>query len=186
VQTFTLRPVYVVVFVGHERRRIVHFNVTRHPNAAWIWRQLLEATPYGQQPRFLIRDRDRSHGGDFVPKAARIGIETVLTPVRAPNANAIAERVIGTLRRECLDHVIVVDLGGAQSFAAGRRSASDQHATVVEARRRVEPARRGRVARRREYPRRRVVQQPPSATSGASCRSPPTTRARPSARRVAL
>ena len=108
VQTLTLRTVYVVVFVAHERRRIVHFNVTRHPNAAWIWRQLIEATPYGQRPRFLIRDRDRSYGRDFIPKAARIGIETVLTPVRAPNANAIAERVIGTLRRECLDHVIVL------------------------------------------------------------------------------
>ena len=63
----------------------------------------------GSQPRFLIRDRDRSYGADFIPKAARIGIETVLTPVRAPNANAIAERVIGTLRRECLDHFIVVN-----------------------------------------------------------------------------
>ncbi len=107
VQTLPLRTVYVLVFVAHERRRIVHFNVTRHPNAAWIWRQLIEATPYGGQPRFLIRDRDRSYGRDFIPKAARIGIETVLTPVRAPNANAIAERVIGTLRRECLDHIIV-------------------------------------------------------------------------------
>jgi transposase InsO family protein len=103
VQTLTLRTVYVLVFVAHERRRIVHFNVTRHPNAAWIWQQLVEATPYGQQPRLLIRDWDRSYGRDFIPKAARIGIETVLTPVRAPNANAIAERVIGTPRRECLD-----------------------------------------------------------------------------------
>ncbi len=107
MQTLTLRTVYVVVFVAHERRRIVHLHVTRRPNAAWIWRQLIEATPCGQQPRFLIRDRDRSYGRNFIPKAARIGIETVLTPVRAPNANAIAERVIGTLRRECLDHVIV-------------------------------------------------------------------------------
>lgn len=70
-------------------------------------RQLIEATPYGQRPRSLIRDRGRSYGKDFIPKAARIGIETVLTPVRAPNADSIAERVIGTLRGECLDHVIV-------------------------------------------------------------------------------
>ncbi len=107
VQTIAMRTLYVVVFISHGRRRIVHVNVTRHPTAAWLWRQLVEATPYGQQPRFLIRDRDRSYGADFIPKAARIGIETVLTPVRAPNTNAIAERVIGTLRRECLDHVIV-------------------------------------------------------------------------------
>ena len=102
-----MRTLYVVVFISHGRRRIVHVNVTRHPTAAWLWRQLLEATPWGAQPRFLIRDRDRSYGADFIPKSARIGIETVLTPVGAPNANAIAERVIGTLRRECFDHVIV-------------------------------------------------------------------------------
>ena len=66
-------------------------------------------TARGEQPGFLIRDRDRSYGGDFIARARRIGIETILTPVRAPNANAIAERVIGTLRRECLDHVIAVN-----------------------------------------------------------------------------
>ena len=79
------------------------------PIAPWIWRQMIEATARGQQPGFLTRDRDRSYGGDFIARARRIGIETILTPVRAPNANAIAERVIGTLRRECLDHVIAVN-----------------------------------------------------------------------------
>jgi putative transposase len=106
VQTLTFRTLYVFVVIDHERRRIRHWNVTEHPTSAWIWRQLIEATPWGEQPRFLIRDRDRSYGGAFVAHARRIGIETVLTPVRAPNANAVAERVIGTLRRECLDHVI--------------------------------------------------------------------------------
>ena len=108
VQTLTLRTLYVIVFIAHDRRRIVHVNVTRHPTAEWVWRQLLEATPWGAQPRHLIRDRDRCYGADFVAKASRIGIHTVITPVRAPNANAIAERVIGTLRRECLDHMIVL------------------------------------------------------------------------------
>ena len=70
---------------------------------------MIEATAWGEQPGFLIRDRDRSYGGDFIARARRIGIETILTPVRAPNANAIVERVIGTLRRECLDHVIAVN-----------------------------------------------------------------------------
>ena len=74
-----------------------------------VWRQLIEATPWGLQPRHLIRDRDRCYGSDFVARASRIGIHTILTPVRAPNANAVAERVIGTLRRECLDHMIVVN-----------------------------------------------------------------------------
>jgi len=67
------------------------------------------ATPWGVQPRYLIRDHDRSYGKDFTQHAARIGITTVVTPLRASNANAVAERVIGTLRRECLDHMIVLN-----------------------------------------------------------------------------
>jgi transposase InsO family protein len=109
VQTLTFRTVYVLVFIAHGRRRIVHVNVTEHPTAQWIWRQLIEATPWGGQPRYLIRDHDRSYGKDFIQRAARIGIATIVTPVHAPNANAIAERVIGTLRRDCLDHIIVLN-----------------------------------------------------------------------------
>jgi putative transposase len=71
-----------------------------------VWRQLVEATPWGRRPKHLLRDRDAVYGGDFRARAEARGIETVLTPVRAPRANAVAERVIGTLRRECLDHVI--------------------------------------------------------------------------------
>ncbi len=87
----------------------MHVNVTGHPTADWVWRQLINATPWGRGPRYLIRDRDRSYGGDFVPRARRIGIKTVLTPIATPQANGIAERLVGTLRRECLDHVIVVN-----------------------------------------------------------------------------
>ena len=102
VHTLTFKTLYVFFFITHARR-IVHFNVTAHQTAPWVWRQLLEATPWGQQPRYLIRDRDRSYGGAFIYKAPAIGIKTVLTAVRPPKANAIAERVVGTLRRECLD-----------------------------------------------------------------------------------
>ncbi len=109
VQTLSFRTLYVFFFIAHERRRVVHFDVTAHPTARWVWRQLLEATPWGEGPRYLVRDRDRAYGGDFILRARAIGIETVLTPVRAPQANAIAERVIGTFRRECLDHLIVVN-----------------------------------------------------------------------------
>ena len=108
VQTLTFKTLYVF-FITHARRRIVHFNVTAHPTAPWVWRQLLEATPWGQQPRYLIGDRDRSYDGAFIGKARAIGIKTVLTAVRPPQANAIAERVVGTLRRECLDHLIIVN-----------------------------------------------------------------------------
>jgi transposase InsO family protein len=109
VQTLTFRTLYVFVLLSHDRRRIVHWNVTAHPTAPWVWRQILQATPWGTSPRFLIRDRDRSYGADFVARAAGIGIEAVLTPIHAPQANALAERVIGTIRRECLDHLIAVN-----------------------------------------------------------------------------
>ena len=108
VQTLTFRTLYVFVLLGHQRRLIVHWNVTAHPTAPWVWRQMIEATPWGSGPRFLIGDRDRSYGGGFARRARTIGVEPVLTPIHAPQANALAERVIGTIRRECLDHLIVL------------------------------------------------------------------------------
>ena len=77
MQTLTFKTLSVFFFITHARRRIVHFNVTAHPTAPWVWRQLLEAMPWGQQPRYLIRDRDRSYGGAFIYKARAIGIKTV-------------------------------------------------------------------------------------------------------------
>jgi transposase InsO family protein len=109
VQTLAFRTLYVLVFVGHARRELVHLNVTASPTAAWVWRQLVAATPWGRTPRYLIRDRDAVYGRDFVPRAARLGVETVLTPARAPRANAVAERLVGTLRRECLDRLVIVN-----------------------------------------------------------------------------
>jgi transposase InsO family protein len=98
-----------MVFIAHGRRELVHVNVTANPTAAWVWRQIVEATPWGHKPRHLLRDRDAVYGRDFRQRAQRIGIDAIATPIHAPKGNAIAERVIGTLRRECLDHLIVVD-----------------------------------------------------------------------------
>ncbi len=109
VQTVTFQTLYVLVFIAHSRRELVHVNVTANPTAAWVWRQLIEATPWGQKPRHLLRDRDAVYGRDFRARAERIGIDAIATPIRAPQANAVAERVLGTLRRECLDHVIVLN-----------------------------------------------------------------------------
>ena len=109
VQTLTFRTLYVLFFISHGRREHVHFQVTAHPTAAWVWRQLIEAAPWGRHPESLVRDRDRVYGGDFVPRAARLGFDTVLSPFRAPKANAIAERVVRTLRTECLDHVLILN-----------------------------------------------------------------------------
>ena len=110
VQTVTFRTLYGFFIIAHERRPLLHLNVTVHPSARWIWRQLTDATPGGSGPRFVIRDRDRADGRAFVERAKRIGIQSILTPIAALQANAIAERVVGTLRRECLDHLIVVNV----------------------------------------------------------------------------
>jgi transposase InsO family protein len=118
VQTLTFRTLYVLLVVDHGRRELVHLNVTAHPTAAWVWRQLIEATPWGRSPRYLLRDRDAVYGRDFAARAWGLGVETLLTPFRAPRANAIAERVIGTLRRECLDHLIVLTEAHLRSVLA--------------------------------------------------------------------
>jgi len=89
-------------------RRVVHVGVTRHPTDAWVAQQLREATPFGLAPRFLIRDNDAKFGAQFARVAAGSRIEVLRTPVRAPRANAICERFLGSVRRECLDHLLVL------------------------------------------------------------------------------
>jgi transposase InsO family protein len=109
VPMLTFRTLYVVFFITHDRRELVHFRVTAHPTAAWVWRQLIEATAWGRRPRYVLRDRDAVYGRDFATRAHGVGIETLLTPIRSPKANAVAERVIRTLRTECLDHLLVLN-----------------------------------------------------------------------------
>jgi transposase InsO family protein len=109
VPTLTFRTLFVLLFITHGRREVVHVNATAHPTADWVWQQLREATPWGHQPKRLLRDRDSVYGGDFVRRAEHLGIQTLLTPFRAPKANAIAERVVRSIRNECLDHLIVLN-----------------------------------------------------------------------------
>src|SRR5881227_1321248 len=90
VQTLTFETLYVLVFIAHGRRELVHITVTANPTAAWVWRQLLEATPWGQKPRHLVRDRDAVYGRDLRKRARRIGIDAIATPVRSPRAKACA------------------------------------------------------------------------------------------------
>ena len=106
--TATCRLLFVLVILAHERRRVVHMAVTAHPTAAWTAQQLREAFPGDEVPRYLIRDRDAAFAG-IGPTATGMGIHEVLTAPRSPWQNAYAERVIGSIRRECLDHVIVVN-----------------------------------------------------------------------------
>jgi transposase InsO family protein len=92
----------------HSRRRLVHFNVTEHPTAEWTARQLLEACVHEEAPRYLIRDRDRVYGERFSRQARSLDVREVVIAPRSPWQNAYAERVIGSIRRECLDHVVVM------------------------------------------------------------------------------
>ncbi len=111
VPTATFRLLFVFIVLHHERRRIVHFGVTAHPTSLWASQQLREAFPWETAPRYLIRDRDGSYGAVFRSRLEAMGITEVLTAPRSPWQNAYVERVIGTIRRECLDHVIVLSEG---------------------------------------------------------------------------
>jgi transposase InsO family protein len=108
VPTATFRVLYVFLVLEHDRRCIVHFNVTEGPSALWTGQQLVNAFPYNSAPKHLIRDRDKIYGAAFVRRVRAMGIEQVLTAPRSPWQNPYCERVIGTLRRECLNHVIVL------------------------------------------------------------------------------
>ena len=107
--TLTFKTLYMLVFIAHGRRELVHVNVTANPTAAWVRRQMIQATPWSHKPRHLLRDRDAVYGCDFRQRARRIGIDAIATPVRSPRASAVVERLIGTLRRACLDHLIILD-----------------------------------------------------------------------------
>ncbi len=99
---------YAFFIVDLSSRRVVHVGVTRHPTDAWVAQQLRQATPFDTAPRFLIRDNDAKFGAQFARVAAGSRIEVLRTPVRAPRANAICERFLGSVRRECLDHLLIL------------------------------------------------------------------------------
>jgi transposase InsO family protein len=102
------RPLFTLFITELGSRRIVHMGVTRSPTDAWVAQQLREATPFGTAPRYLIRDNDAKYGPHFTAVAVRSGIEVLRTPFNAPRANAICERLLGSVRRECLDHMLIV------------------------------------------------------------------------------
>jgi len=107
--TATFRLLFVFIVLHHERRRIVHFDVTAHPTALWIKQQITEAFPWDTAPSYLIRDRDSAYGTVVSAKIEALGIKEVVTAPRSPWQNPFVERVIGSIRRECLDHVIVLN-----------------------------------------------------------------------------
>lgn len=107
VTTVSFRLLFVFVVLAHDRRHAIHFNVTAHPTAEWTARQIAEAFPWDSAPRYLIHDRDSIYGAAFRQRVAEMDIREVFTAPRCPWQNAYAERFIGSLRRECLDHIII-------------------------------------------------------------------------------
>ena len=108
VPTAGFRVLFVLVVLAHHRRRVVHFNVTEHPTARWTAQQIVDTFPDDSAPSYLLRDRDRVYGQQFRHRVKRMGIEEVLTAPHSPWQNPFAERLIGSIRRECLSHVLVL------------------------------------------------------------------------------
>jgi len=107
VPTATFRVLFVLVILSHDRRRIVHVNVTAHSTAEWTAQQMREAWPDDRAPAFLIRDRDNIYGWLVRDTLQGMNIKEVVTAPHSPWQNPFVERVIGSIRRECLDHVII-------------------------------------------------------------------------------
>ncbi len=109
VPTITFSALYCFFVISHDRRRILHFNVTKHPTSSWIIQQLREAFPFGSAPTFLISDRDAKYGLEVPTAVQSLSMSPVSTSFESPWQNGVAERWIGSCRRDLLDHIIAVD-----------------------------------------------------------------------------
>ena len=107
VASASFRLLYVMIILADDRRTIVSAAVAEHPTAAWLSRQVTEAFPWDTAPRYLLRDRDASYGSEFRSRVEAMGITEVITAAHSPWQNAYVERVIGSIRRECLDHLVI-------------------------------------------------------------------------------
>ena len=114
VPTATFRILYVFLVLSHERRSVLHFAITDHPTAEWTAQHMVEAFPYDTAPRYVLRDRDRIYGIEFRRRVDGMGIEQVCTAPRSPWQNPYVERLIGLVRRECLDHLIILNTSHLQ------------------------------------------------------------------------
>jgi transposase InsO family protein len=109
VPTLTFGVLYCFFVIAHDRRRILHWNVTRHPNREWVIQQLREAFPYDSSPKYLIFDRATNFNEEVFATVQSLGIEPKRTSFRSPWQNGVAERWVGSCRRDLLDHVIVLN-----------------------------------------------------------------------------
>ena len=108
VPTAKFRILFVLVILSHSRRKVVHFNVTSNPTAEWTAQQVVEAFAWDTAPKYLLRDRDSIYGSNFRKRLKNMGIEEVMTAPQSPWQNPFVERLIGSIRRDCLDHVLVL------------------------------------------------------------------------------
>ena len=108
-RTIFFKAIYVFVAISHHRRKILHFSVTSNPNSQWAIQQLRETFAFDETTKYVIRDNDKIFSGDFKTHIKNFGLEDTPTAPRSPWQNPVAERVIQTLRRECLDHMIIFD-----------------------------------------------------------------------------
>jgi putative transposase len=108
VPTVMCKVLFVLLILAHHRRRVVHFSVTEHPTAEWTAQQVVDAFPWDNAPRSLLRDRDRIYSASFRQRVRHMGVEEAVIAPRSPWQNPYVERLIGSIRRECLDHVIVL------------------------------------------------------------------------------
>ena len=111
VPTAAFRVLFVLLVLRNARRQVLHFNVTEGPTSSWTGQQIVEAFPWDTAPKYLLRDRDGVYGLDFRRRVRGLGIEEIMTSARSPWQNPYVERLIGSIRRECLDHVIVFSEG---------------------------------------------------------------------------
>ena len=109
VPTATFAVLFVFIVLRHERRRIEHVGVTAHPTTAWVAQQIREVFPWDTAPRYIMRDRDGAYGQEFRERLKAMGIEEVVTAPRSPWQNPFVEMAIGSIRRDCLNHVIVLN-----------------------------------------------------------------------------
>jgi len=109
VPTATFRMLFVFIVLAHERRKVMHFAITEAPSTFWTGQQVVNAFPFDTAPRFLLRDRDGIYSSEFVRRVAGLGVEEKVIAPRSPWQNLYVERLIGSLRRECLDHVIILN-----------------------------------------------------------------------------
>jgi transposase InsO family protein len=119
VPTVRCKVLFMLVVLAHARRRVLQFNVTEHPTARWTAQQLVQAFPWETAPKYLLRDRDAVYGEGFQRRVTSLGVEQVLTAARSPWQNAYAERVIGSIRWGCLDHLIIFSEGHLRRVLAG-------------------------------------------------------------------